>query len=208
MGLAFFNTHFSLEFAKSFLGPFAALASVGSILGGVFTSVVTSTIGVFGLMVSGAVICLLPCLFFAMLTDKRDHLTNKKEYLRQRPLEAVRGIWSYVVMVAAIVMLTQLLINIINFKFNIMIEREYESIELKTILFGYVHAVTSGVAFKVQLLLTPLALRLFSLKTNHLIVVGCYLLFIPLLIIFQSTSTSLIATAFVLSKGIDYSFSV
>ena len=70
--LAFFNSYFNYNVAKLLLGPLGAIVSIGSIIGGALTFSITKQVGIFWLIVSGAGICLLSPLFFALLFERSD----------------------------------------------------------------------------------------------------------------------------------------
>ena len=201
--LGFFNTHFSYGFAKSFLGPFGGIASIGAILGGIFTSSVTREIGVFWLMITGAIICLVTPLFFIMLSDRVG--TKTKERPQVKPLASVQGLWPYLMSIIGIILITQFIINTMNFKFNSAVQDHFLTVVDKTVFFGKTYTLVNVITVLIQFLLTPFALRAVSLRNNHFLIVGIYLVGLIPLLIFQGHLIMIISTVFIVAKAIDYS---
>ncbi|MCY4645049.1 MAG: hypothetical protein OXB88_10565 [Bacteriovoracales bacterium] len=201
--LAFFNTHFSYDFAKSFFGPFGAVTSIGPIIGGAFTSFFTKEIGVFWLVIVGALICLLTPLAFLMLSERTG--TERKERPQENPLASVRDIWPYVATIVGIIMVTQFIINVANFKFNFVVQNNFAAIEDKTTFFGKIYTLINILTLVIQLVVTPIALRSMSLRANHFSIVGLHLLvFLPLLILGGQVVWA-VSAVFICAKGLDYS---
>ena len=209
--LSFFNTNFSYDFAKSFIGPFGAMSSIGGILGGLLTSFLTREIGMFWLVSIGCFVCILSLLFFMKLRDQvqgkecsesEESVSSHHRY----PLESIRGVWSYVGSIALVIFITQFFINVINFRFTVAVDDNFADIVSKTVFMGKVYTLINIITFIIYFFLTTLALKNFSLRKNHFIVVGMYLfVFLPLFI-FQGHIVMAISGIFIASKAVDYSF--
>ena len=214
--LAFFNANFKYEFAKSFFGLFGALTSVGGIIGGAFTSFLTKEIGVFWLMVSGAMICIFSPIFFFFLTERNwdreeseeidsDHDGDGDGYGKS-PLESVKGLWSYLGSIIGIIFITQFIINVMNFKFSIVVQDNFASMADKTVFFGKVYGLINVITLVIHVIGTPFLLRNLSLRNNHFLVLGVY--FMGLLMVFTlgGQAVLFISVIFMTYKAIDYSF--
>ena len=203
--LAFFNTHFSYDFAKSFLGPFAAISTIGAILGGYFVYYTTDHIGMFWLIVSGGISCLITPLFFAQLSERPASVSTAAP-VQERPLASLQGIWPYVISIIGIIAITQLIITVINFRFNYAVQENFSSITGKAKFLGKIYTYVNIVSFLIQLVLTPFILRRISLRNGHFTVVGLYLLIFFPLLIFQGHIIAIISAIYITSKAVDYSF--
>ena len=205
--LAFFHSNFSYDFAKSFFGPFGAIASVGAILGGTFTSFMTREIGVFWLIIFGAVLCLVPPLFFIFTSQQREQKANKGLSPKNtRPLASVREIWPYITSITGIIVITQFIISIVNFKLNFSVQNSFASVVDKTVFFGKIYTLINIATLIIHSILTPIALRTIQLRTNHLVIVSIYLIVLLPMLFFLGQVIIVISSIFILSKAIDYSF--
>ena len=203
--LAFFNTHFSYDLARSLLGPFAAIASTGPIVGGLLVSFATRHIGIFWLVLIGVMFCLITSLCFAMLTEQPAS-TRVERRLETTPLASVKGLWPYLTGIIGTIIITQFVINVLSFRFNLMVQENFASMVDKTVFFGRVYTIINVATLFILSILTPLALKNTSLRTNHFTVVGIYLVGILPVIFFQGHLLGAMATVFIASKAIDYSF--
>lgn len=210
--LAFFNANFKYEFAKSFFGLFGALTSAGGLIGAAFTSYFPpffpKDTGVFWLMLAGGAMCLLSPLFFLLLKEggsrERKTKEERRAHRQESPLKSVQGLWPYIGSIIGIVFITQLIINVVNFKFNMVLQDNFSEIIEKTVFLGKVYGLIQIITLLINVIGTPLLLRSLSLRNNHFLVIGVY--FISLLIALQGNAALFVPIIFMTYKAIDYSF--
>ena len=104
------------------------------------------------------------------------------------------------------IVITQFIINILNFKFNFVVENYSPDIVDKTVFLGKIYTSIDSITFFIQLILTPVILRTVSLRTAHLSVAGLYLFGALPLLLFQGRTPIVVAAVFIAAKSIDYSF--
>ena len=156
-------------------------------------------------------ICAITPLFFIMLTEKAAIQVGRGQTTASpsrspSPLASVQGIWPYISSIIGIIFITQLIINVVNFKLNLAVQNNLPNVVDKTVFFGKIYTLINIVSLLVQLIITPIALRTLSLRTNHLLIVGIYLAGLMPLLLLQGQVLSIISVVFIISKGVDYSF--
>ncbi len=202
MCLGLFNSNFSFEFAKTFHGPYSALVSLGSISGGIITASFVKSIGIQLLMgVAITVLALVPLLIIKLQDNSQAEIKKQP-----KPLKSLEGILPYVGGILSLVALSQFCIYIINFRFNIEVADTFTSAVDKTAFFGKIYAIINIVSLFMSAILTPLMLKKFSSKWNHIIVAGSYgFAIFPILIFGGGAMVGVISSLFVYAKGMDYS---
>ena len=150
--LAYANNYFKKEDFKILVGPVGAAGSLGGILGGLLTSYISQGHGTIYVLWSGLFFVLIPTIFFIMTPSlKKEHEEGKS------PLSTLNDplIKKYVFYIAAIVALTQFMINILDFKFNLAFEATITDSSARTSYLGNIYTWTNLLTFVLQVFLLP-----------------------------------------------------
>ncbi|MBH46708.1 MAG: hypothetical protein CME71_00900 [Halobacteriovorax sp.] len=195
------NTLVDIKIARILYGPLGALGSLGGIFGGLLASELASHMQVSGITIVGCLIIIMS-IFSYLLSDRVELKTGKADKATQSPLASVKGVGSYVSMMAVVVILTQFVINLANFKFNILFEIAVPDQVEKTAQLGRLYTWINSLAFALQVIVLPFLLRFVSLRKIHI--------FIPIVYVlaqFWSIGGGALAVAsmFMILKGTDYS---
>lgn len=200
--LAYANATFSLEQVKRLYGPLGAFGSIGGILGGQLTRIVSSEYGVipaFGLGLVAVV-----CAAFSFYGTKRMVLT-KEEQMEVSPLRSVKNVRKYVLLIAGVVCLTQWVIFIADLQFNILFEKAFETKGERTAYLGNLYSLVNVFALFLQFVIIPWLLVRVSTRKIFFAIPVFYLALI--LGGIGAGGGALLASAFVFVtlKGSDYS---
>lgn len=198
--LAYANTYFSKEDFKLLLGPVGAVGSLGGILGGLLTSYLADTTIV---MWTGVLFTSVPALFFFFTRP----VVTKTEEKKKSPLSSLDspGVRRYVFYVAAIVLLTQFVINIADFMFHIEFEKSIVSSQDRTSYLGQMYSLTNLLTLVFQLVLLPLILPRVSERNFHIFIPVSYVISIALMLGGSGIGLLPIAALFTYLKAADYS---
>ena len=188
--------------AKVVYGPLGSLGSSGGILGGLITSSLVKGWGEESLFVIGLIIIALtiPCFFYT--SKGQAHLTEAKE---ESPLESIKGIKAFVFLIAGIVLLSQFVINIGNYQFNIYLNDTFTDSVSKTEYLGRIYAAINSFSLVAQVILLPFLLKFVPQFITHLgipVVYGLTFFFGGLLF---GDGMMPMAVTFIIFKGLDYS---
>jgi ATP:ADP antiporter, AAA family len=205
--LAFSNAFFSLEQVKRLYGALGAIGSLGGIFGGQLTSLIAqlyNTTMVFYL----ALICIWLTMIFFIQTKRFDFKTelDQKE---ETPLASVARVKSYVILIAAIVALTQFVIFIADLQFNVIFEKMVTLKEERTIYLGQIYSMINALTLILQFVLLPYMLMRLKIKTIFYFVPILYLFLILGGLGMGSMTLMAVSFVFITMKATDYSiFSV
>lgn len=212
MAIGHLNTLLEYRSAKLFYGPLGAISSLGGVLGGGLTSWLTriaSDLGDTGaplfICMVGVSIMSLSCFSFWGPHVQKTIVLNPDGSKRPTPFQSISEVRPYVIAFVLLIVLTQFVINLANFKFNLQFEQFVLGKIEKTRFLGLLYSSVNFVSLSIQVLLVPVVLRIFKLSSIHYAIPFFYLfLFI---ITFAGSSAGLmpIAIFFVFYKGIDYS---
>lgn len=199
--LAYANNFFHKEEFKIMLGPVGAVGSLGGILGGVSTKFLSALGGTSLVMVTGVVFVVLPAILFLFTS------TRKNEQVEERvdPLTSLNtsDIRKYVFYIASIVAVTQFIINIADFKFNLAFELGVLDSGERTGYLGNIYTVTNILTFIFQFIVLPLVLPRVSEKNYHLFISLSY--FVCMISFLGQDGLLPIAALYVYFKASDYS---
>lgn len=202
--LAFSNTYFKKDEFKRLVGPVGATGSLGGILGGLLTSHLSSSYGTQSVLLTGVLFVLLPVVSFwftkRVMSDKEEKPKSPVASLDTPELK------KYVIYICAIVALTQFIINIADFKFNLAFEAAVPTSDERTSYLGQIYTWTNGLTFIFQFLLMPFILPLVSEKRLHLFIPLSYLVSVIALIMGSQIGLLPIAILYIYFKAADYSF--
>lgn len=201
------NAILAYKEAKLFFGPLGAIGSLGGVLGGALTTGLTYIADTPIIMLLGALAVFISGILFHM-TDSEGNLSQKNEefqHEKRTPVGSIAGVERYVFLIIAAVALSQFVINLANFKFNLLFETMVADKNDKTRYLGILYGSINAVSLLVQLFVITPALSAFNLRSMHF--------FIPLfysglaLFCFYLGAGFLfpVSLAFVFYKGFDYS---
>ncbi|RKU26044.1 hypothetical protein C6497_14775 [Candidatus Poribacteria bacterium] len=203
---SFVNSTLTSKQAKTINGPFCAIASVGSVVGGVLVGMFAVSVGSINLLL-GAVISLIPTAFFAVIAyslagePKPTELEagGKLGHLGVKTLFRSK----YLLMVAILVISTQVISSVLDLRFNGFVEAEITETDSMTSYYGIFYARLAAISAILQLIVVPFALRLVSIRVIHVLIPIIHLLNGLILSISPSLKTG--ARAFLTFKALDYS---
>lgn len=195
------NTLVDVKIARILYGPLGALGSLGGVFGGMLTSGLAKSFNSMEVMTVGSLLIMVSVLCY-MASDKVELKGKDAKRTDLSPLASISGVRKYVGLIALMVLLSQFVINLANFKFNVLFELAIPDQMEKTSQLGRLYTWINSLAFALQVLVLPFLLRFAKLKYIHI--------FIPL-IYFVAQIWSLgggaiaVAGMFVVLKGTDYS---
>lgn len=204
--LAYGNSWFTREQLLKWIGPMGAAGGVGGMLGGFFTRYLSSTYGTQTVFFVGVALLLLPLFTTHFLTETidRKYYEDKKHSspLKSLDNEVVR---KYVFLIAAIILLTQFIINIADFQFNLVFEKTITESSARTSYLGKIYSIINGLNLFLQFIVLPFALRKFSEKSLHYFIPFSYFLCILVATLWGSTYLFIPSIFFIYLKACDYS---
>jgi AAA family ATP:ADP antiporter len=201
--LAYANNFFRKEDFKAIIGPVGAVGSIGGILGGLLTTWISKNYGTNAVSIFSLAFVLLPAIIFLRTPEIR----NEGQATSSSPMQSLdtTDIKNYVFHVALIVLVSQFIINIADFKFNMAFEAAILESSQRTAYLGSVYTWTNFVSLLLQFLVLPLILPRISEKSLHLFIPAGYLTLL-VGIIFTTESTLMpVAIFYTYLKASDYS---
>jgi ATP:ADP antiporter, AAA family len=203
---AYLTSSINIDDAKLVYGPIGAFASIGGILGGILTSSLTSLISTETILLVGIIPIILASIVF-MYTDRTKVISQlmKNNEGPGNPLDSIRPVLKYVLLIGVIVTLSQFVINLANMKFNFLLEEMIPTKSGKTQYLGQLYSMINGVSLGIQICLIPIFLKLLPLSVVHIIIPVSYLFAAAIGLGFGAGELSFVAGAFIFLKGADYS---
>lgn len=201
--LAYANNFFDKEDFKFIVGPLGAVGSIGGILGGLATTYLSKKSGTEFVAWTSLIFVFMPALFFL----KTPWVKGNHGSHHESPVATLNHpeIKTYVFLIAMIVMLSQFVINIADFKFNLAFEQNILIADERTAYLGSVYTWTNTIGLIFQFGLLPLILPRVSERNLHLFIPFSYL-FLTIGLIFYGESVLLLTAGFyIYLKGSDYS---
>ncbi|MCG9129230.1 hypothetical protein JT359_16695 [Candidatus Poribacteria bacterium] len=203
---SFVNSTLNPKQAKTINGPFCAIASLGSVCGGMFVGAYAASMGSINLLL-GAGISLIPTALFAVIAY------NLAGEPKPTDIEAggklghlgIRTLFQskYLLMVAILIISTQVISTVLDFTFNRFVEAEITDTDSMTSYYGIFYARLAAISAVLQLLIVPLALRLVPIRIIHIFIPIIHLLNGLILSITPSLKTG--SRGFLTFKVLDYS---
>jgi AAA family ATP:ADP antiporter len=201
--LGYANNYFPKTDFKMLIGPIGAIGSLGGILGGLLTTYLSSNGGTLLALQVGVVFVILPIIFF-LLTKKINHIgVNQKSPIASLDSSDMK---KYIFYICGMVALTQFIINIADFKFNMAFEIAVPTADLRTAYLGNIYTYTNGLTFLFQFIILPFVLLRVSEKNLHLFIPLSYLVCLIALMLGPQIGVIPIAMLYIYFKAADYSF--
>lgn len=201
--LAYVNNFFYKQDFKSMIGPIGAMGSIGGILGGIVTTSMSKSWGTNAVFWFSLFFVFVPALFF-LYTKK---LVFEGQETKESPIQTLNtpGIRNYVWHIALIVMLSQFVINIADFKFNLNFEQNISLSSERTAYLGTVYTWTNFISLILQFLFLPFLLPRISERSLHLFVPISYLVSLMALVLITGQILLPVAMFYIFLKASDYS---
>lgn len=196
------NIHYPIRSASRTYGLFCAAGTVGSLAGGVIVAPVAERFGTLT-----ALWCVLPTLVFTLWGAKKLHMSPAFPQATTADKSLVRDLGilkqsSYIVLLALLIAVIQLVSNLVDLQFNQMVEATYPLLDKRTAMIGWVYAAIAVVALVLQLV-TGSILRILGIATTLLIIPLMLLGFSGVFLVWTSITTiTIVKTA---GKSFDYS---
>lgn len=202
--LAYANNFFVKEDFKILIGPLGAFASLGGILGGLMTSSISDALGTIPVMWTGIFFVLAPAVFFFFTPTLRREAPGVSHV---SPLASLKGdkVMRYVLVIAAIVALTQFIINIADFRFHIEFEQAITDSGQRTSYLGQIYAMVNVLTLVFQLFLLPYLLPRVSERNYHFFIPISYLICVGALMGGTTVGLLPVAALYTYFKASDYS---
>lgn len=203
---SFVNSTLTPAQSKRINGPFCAVASVGSVVGGELVARWAEPLGTQTLLLFTAG-SLVPATIFSAIAYRLagepkptlEEAGGRRGHLGARTLFSSR----YLVILALLILSTQVVSTVLDLRFNGLVEIARPDIDTRTAFYGTFYSVLGGSAAVLQLIVVPLALRFISVRVIHLGIPMVHLLSGLTLTLRPSLRTGVLA--YLLFKALDYS---
>ena len=203
---SFVNSVLTTEQAKRINGPFCAVASLGSFLGGTLVSQLATVLGseallmfTAGSLVPTAVLGVMAYRFGGEPQPAREEAGGRLGHIGIKTLFRSR----YLVFLGVLIISTQVVSTVLDLRFNLLVELERPDKDMRTAFYGAVYGNLGLAAGILQLVVVPLALRFVALRYIHLTIPIVH--FVSSLILTLSPSLRTGTAAYVIFKALDYS---
>ena len=203
---SFVNSVLTTEQAKRINGPFCAVASLGSFLGGTLVSKWATVLGSEALLLFTAA-SLVPTAVLGIIAYKFGGEPKPSEQETGGRLGHV-GIKTlfrskYLIFISVLVISTQVVSTVLDLRFNGLAELEIPDKDVRTGFFGGVYGYLGLASGILQLVVVPLALRFVALRYIHLSIPIVH--FVSSLVLTVSPSLRTGTAAYTIFKALDYS---
>lgn len=203
---SFVNSTLTDRQAKYINGPFCAIASVGSVTGGLLVGQLAEPLGTKPLLMFTAV-SLVPAAILGVIAytiagepkpsvaeegGRRGHLGAKTLFSSQ-----------YLVLLGILILCTQIISTVLDIRFNLLVENEITETDARTAYYGNFYAILGAISAFLQLVIVPSALRYISLRIIHACIPIVHLFNALVLTLTPTLRTG--ATAYLSFKALDYS---
>ena len=203
---SFVNSTLTSKQAKIINGPFCAVASVGSVVGGMLVARWAEALGSKKLLLFAAG-SLIPAAIFGIIayTLAGEPQPTVAEEGGRRGHLGLKTFFSskYLVFIGLLILSTQVISTVLELRFKGLVETEIPVTDTRTAYFGSFYAMLGAISAIMQLIVVPIALRFVSLKIIHIGIPIVHLFNGLVLTLKPSLHTS--ARAFLTFKALDYS---
>lgn len=162
--LGYCNSNLKYVEAKEFFGPLGAMGSIGGIVGGFLTSVMTKPYGVDAVIYIGCIGIAINAVVFHFTLRTETTSSDKSSVKKESPLQSIKGAYRYVFLIALIVAMSQFCINIVNLKFDLVFAQIVPDQNTKAAYLGTLFSLINVATLIIQFLLIP---PLFKYRTNR-----------------------------------------
>jgi len=150
------NSTFSIQHARWSYGAFCLCGSAGGVIGSLMGGALARTWGS-----DAALLAAIPSLLIAAITVRYGNAASSGEDHLEKTVAPHVGIMSvlrhpYLRKMALLVGVVQMVITLIDFHFNVMLERSYPVLDERTAALSLVYAWIDGASFALQLLTAPI----------------------------------------------------
>ncbi len=207
LAIGYFNENNTQTSAKMLLSLIGGVGSVGGILGGILVKKLNSleSIGADEILMIGSIpIIIASIIFYFVDFSGKIIKTSPKETIKSSPLKSIENVSFYVTTIVIVLVLSQFIMNLAGFKFNIMIGDLFPNKSDKTDAIANVYVFINLFALFMQIAIIPLLLYFVHISKIHIIIPTIYLISITIGIFAVGSYISLMAT-FIILKGTDYS---
>ncbi|RKU17019.1 hypothetical protein C6503_11600 [Candidatus Poribacteria bacterium] len=203
---SFVNSVLTTEQAKRINGPFCAVASLGSFLGGTLVSKWATLLGsealllfTAGALVPTAVLGVIAYKFGGEPKPSEEEAGGKLGHIGVRTLFRSR----YLIFIGVLIISTQVVSTVLDLRLNLLAELERPDKDMRTAFYGAVYGNLGLAAGILQLVVVPLALRFIALPYIHLSIPIVH--FVSSFVLTRSPSLQTGAAAYMIFKALDYS---
>ena len=203
---SFVNSVLTTEQAKRINGPFCAVASIGSFVGGMLVSrwavaLGSETLLLFtaGSLVPTALLGVLAYKFGGEPKPSTEEEGGKLGHIGVKTLFRSR----YLLFIGVLILSTQLVSTVLDLRFNGLAESDLPDKDMRTAFYGAVYGNLGLVSGILQLLVVPLALRFVALRVIHIGIPLVHL--VSGFILTLSPSLRSGTGAYLIFKALDYS---
>ena len=203
---SFVNSVLTTEQAKRINGPFCAVASMGSFLGGMFVSRWATVLGSEALLLFTAG-SLVPTAVFGVIAYRfgGEPEPSAEEAGGRLGHVGVKTLFrsKYLIFIGVLIISTQIVSTVLDLRFNGLAEAEIPDKDMRTAFFGGVYGSLGLAAGILQLIVVPFALRFVALGYIHLGIPIVHL--VSSLVLTMSPSLRTGTAAYTIFKALDYS---
>lgn len=198
------NTLLEVDQAKRLYGPFGAIGSLGGLLGGLGTHYLAEYASSLSLLLLTLLSLVTASLAFSF-TGELSVPNRPTAKPAKRPLKALGPVRLYVGLIIALVCLSQFIVNIANFKFNLLFEVLVEGVNQKASALGLIFSLVNGLSLFFQVFLVPVLLARSRLRSVHTLIPLSYVLAYGAGFLIWGHLLWGVAFGFILIKTLDYS---
>lgn len=204
LALGYLNESINVAFAKLFYGLVGAVGSIGGILGGVLVHYLTYSFSTEQILIMSSGPLLLGVMSFWSVRFPEVKKSTDDSKVKLSPLKSIRNVKKYVGLFVILLVLTQVVISLANFKFNILFDQLVPDKGDKTRFLSTLYSLVNGFALVIQIMVIPYLFKFVSIRKIHLLIPLFYLSIITVGFFLFGTLFS-VAAVFTMLKGSDYS---
>lgn len=204
LALGYLNESIDVSFAKLFYGFVGAVGSVGGILGGMLVHYLTYSFTTEQILIMSSGPLFLGILAFWNVRFPVIERQSESKQVKSSPLKSISSVKKYVGLFVLLIVLTQVVISLANFKFNILFDQLVPDKGDKTRFLSTLYSLVNVFALVVQIFIIPYLFKFVSIRKIHLIIPLFFLSVITVGFFLFGTLFS-VAAVFTMLKGSDYS---
>jgi AAA family ATP:ADP antiporter len=200
--LGYANNYFKGSDFKALIGLVGGVGSIGGILAGLLTRFLAERFGTNSVMWMGIIFTFIPALSFL----KTKNLSRTIEDKARTPIASFDlNLKKYIGIVAAIVALSQVIINIADFNFHLVFEQTIKDSSERTSKLGDIYMYMNVVTFFLQFIVLPFVMLRTSEKNYHYFIPLSYFFFFMIVVLLFPNGLLPLSLFFIYLKASDYS---